>query len=106
MSNTTSAASQNPPQSEQCGVGSSRLLPKLPSGSLLFTSSSTPQKPSKGKERANDDMLALDLHTAEERVGMNGDGNPYSNGGYHQMQLMEQQASLECPHIRFSTVLL
>jgi len=74
MSNTTSAASQNPPQS-----------------SLLFTSSSNPQKPSKGKERANDDMLALDLHTAEERVGMNGDGNPYSNGGYHQMQLMEQQ---------------
>jgi len=75
MSNTTSAASQPPPQS-----------------SLLFTStSSNPQKSNKGKERANDDMLALDLHSAEESVGMNGDGNPYSNGGYHQMQLVEQQ---------------
>jgi len=73
MSNATSAASQNP------------------QSSLLFTNSSSPQKSNKGKERANDDVLALDLHSAEEGVGMNGDGNPYGNGGYHQMQLVEQQ---------------
>ena len=61
----------------------------------------------KGKERANDDdVLALDLHSAEESVGMNGDGNPYGNGGYHQMQLVEQQASPECPFPCFLTVLV
>ncbi|KAF8338036.1 t-SNARE [Cantharellus anzutake] len=75
MSNAASAAAQNPPSQS----------------SLLFTTSSSPKKSNKGKGRANDDeLLALDLHSAEESIGMNG-GQPYGDGGYHQMQLVEQQ---------------
>jgi len=54
---------------------------------------------SKGKERATDgDLLALDIGAAEE--GLSG-ANGQANGGFMQMQMMEQQVGLNiswfCP---------
>jgi len=79
MSSTAAAANQ--PPSNSLLFGNQRSLDPMGDGSASRTDAK-----GKGRARANGDVLALDLMSAEE-------GNSNANGPYAQMQIVEQQDS-------------